>query len=32
MLKVLVWTACLYAGLKFGALITGAGLGFGPGR
>ena len=29
MLKVLVWTACLYAGLKFGALITGAGLRFG---
>ena len=29
MLKVLVWTACLYAGLKFGRLITGAGLGFG---
>jgi hypothetical protein len=32
MLKLLVWTGCLYAGLKFGALITGAGLGFGRDR
>jgi hypothetical protein len=29
MLKVLVWTGSLYAGLKFGQLTMGAGLGFG---
>lgn len=29
MLKIIVWTFCLYGGLKFGHLISGAGLGFG---
>lgn len=29
MLKIILWTFCLYAGLKFGHLVAGAGLGFG---
>ena len=32
MLKIIVWTFCLYAGLKFGHLVAGAGLGFGRTR